>query len=69
MAVTPTPKTQVHDGKFKKFTPSEDQQIFLNTYGKQDGRDCERLKQAIKLAFATNISWRQAFFNLINAER
>lgn len=68
MAVTPNSKTQVYDGKYEKFKPSPDQQVFLDTYGKKDGRDCARLKQAIKMAFSREMSWRKCFFEILNAE-
>lgn len=69
MAVTPTPKTQVtKDGEYTKFEPSPAQQAFIDAYGRGDDRDCERLREAIKMAFARSISWRKAFFDILNAE-
>lgn len=69
MATTPAPKSVLIDHKYTKFEPSTDQQIFIDTYGRKDGRDCERLKCAIKLAFTLNSSWRKAFFDILESEK
>jgi len=68
MATTPAPKTVIVDGKYTKFEPSPDQQTFLDTYGLQDGKDCERMREAVDMASALCISWRKAFFKILDAE-
>lgn len=55
-------------GKSSEFKPSEQMEEIIEKYGKKDGRDLDRMRQAVRMSSTLEISWIKAFSMVVNDE-
>lgn len=69
MATTKAPKSVLVKQKWEEFKITPGQRAFLDQNGVGDGRDVERLREAIELGAKLKISWRKGFYKILEGER
>lgn len=68
MATAKAPKSRLVEYEWKEFKITSGQEQFLQKNGVGDGRDIDRLRDAINLGAKIKISWRKAFHKILEDE-